>query len=341
MRERHPKRVFVLWFSCSTGILCCSRGERHVLPIVVPRDGEGSRHDELTDAAVRVSPTQTRHEAARVDERTISFSWKPRNAHANEYAMNSPEDQHRMTIMRGVVQGHAYPVVVAFHGQPRRGQAPRTYAFPNVVIEATRVLVQTGQVQPLVLVTPVFRFEGQNWPQFELAEFMGEVNRVLSQAGLTSSGTYVFGHSGAAGCGGGGLNGVAEASPKAVGFFDTCIGAGFVREAKALEQKRIPTLIMHSVETAGYRPRQPVEYDANFDFGKIYSAIGLHAAECPPRLPEVPLRQLVYRCATSSGATTQALVVDTGLGEKAHEALVPIAVRYFLREYLTRNSAIH
>jgi hypothetical protein len=146
----------------------------------------------------------------------------------------------------------------------------------------------------------------------------------------------VLGHSGAAGCGGGGLNRVADASPSAVGFFDTCVGVGFVQAARELEKQRIPTLIMHSVETAGFRPRQPVEYDADFDFGRVYSTMGLHAAECPSRLPEAPLRQLAFRCATNANATTRALVVDTGRGEKAHEALVPIAVRYFLREFLHR-----
>ena len=45
--------------------------------------------------------------------------------------------------MRGVEKGNTYPVVVALHGQPRRGQAPRSYAFPNVVAEVTRELVQS------------------------------------------------------------------------------------------------------------------------------------------------------------------------------------------------------
>lgn len=252
--------------------------------------------------------------------------------------MSDPEDQHRILLTRGVEKGNAYRVVVALHGQPRRGQAPRSYAFPRVVVEVVRQLVQTNRIEPLILVTPVFRFEGQNWPQFEFAEFMPEVRRILSDNGLSIKGTYAIGHSGAAGCGGGGLNRVSDASLDAVGFFDTCVGAGFLQQVKALEKNRTLTLIMHSVETAGFQPRQPVEYDAHFDFGKVYSTIGLHPATCPQRLPEVPLRDLDFRCATNDGGTTLALVVDTGQGEKAHEALVPVALRYFLQEYLVKRA---
>lgn len=321
----------------SVDFLSCSRHEERiaVAPSVVRVDGGHS--EDLPDAAVSPSRVQAPALAAQSEERTIHFAWKPDNARASEYAMIEPEDQHPIVLMRGVEKGNTYPVVVALHGQPRRGQAPRSYAFPNVVAEVTRELVQSGEVGPLVLATPVFRFEGRNWPDFDVADFLVEVRRVLLDAGLTTKGIYVFGHSGAAGCGGGGLNRVADASPSAVGFFDTCVGAGFVHEVGALTKNRVPTLIIHSVETAGFHPRQPTEYDVNFDFGKVYSTIALHPSTCPTRLPEAPLRLLAFRCATNDGATTQALVLDTGRDEKAHEALVPVAVRYFLREYLGRQ----
>jgi hypothetical protein len=252
--------------------------------------------------------------------------------------MSDPEDQHKILLTRGVEKGNAYRVVVALHGQPRRGQAPRTYVFPRVVADVTRQLVQANRIEPLILVTPVFRFEGQNWPEFEFAAFIQEVRRILSDLGLSIKGTYAVGHSGAAGCGGGGLNRVSDASLNAVGFFDTCVGAGFLQQVKTLERNRTPTLIMHSVETAGFQPRQTVEYDAHFDFGKVYSTIGLHRATCPQRLPEAPLRDLDFHCATNDAGTMLALVVDTGQGEKAHEALVPVALRYFLQEYLVNGS---
>ena len=251
--------------------------------------------------------------------------------------MSDPEDQHRILLTRGVEKGKAYRVVIALHGQPRRGQAPRNYVFPRVVADVTRQLVQANQIEPLILVTPVFRFEGQNWPQFELAEFMPEVRRILADHGLSIKGNYAVGHSGAAGCGGGWLNRASNASLNAVGFFDTCVGAGFLQQIRALGKNRTPTLIIHSVETAGFQPRQPVEYDAHFDFGQVYSAIGLHRATCPRRLPDAPLRDLDFRCAVNDGDSTLALVVDTGQGEKAHEALVPVALRYFLQEYLVKD----
>lgn len=253
--------------------------------------------------------------------------------------MDDPMDQHRVLLLRGVERGRAYPVVVALHGQPRRGQAPRDYRFPKTVADVARELVNPGEVEPFVLVTSVFRFEGQNWPHFELESFMAEVKRVLDEVGVTPGGLYVFGHSGAAGCGGAGLNHAASAKPDAVGFFDTCVGAGFGQAIRALANLRVPTLILHSVETAGFVPRQPVEYDANFDFGKVYAPLGLKAAACPAQVPDAPLRSLDYRCARNDSGLTQAFVVDTGRGEPAHEALVPVAMRYFLRQYLKGRSA--
>jgi hypothetical protein len=248
--------------------------------------------------------------------------------------MQDPLDQHRIWLPPGWRSGASYPVVIALHGQPRRKQAPRTYQFIRTVTDVARQLVAQEPTRPFILVTPVFRFEGQNWPEFDLVAFFEQVQTILHKDQIAVSGVYVFGHSGAAGCGGQGLNQVAAVSPAAVGFFDTCIGAGFVQAVKQLTARSIPTLIAHSVETAGFQPRQPIEYDPSFDFGKVYAAIPLRAGDCPPHLPPVPLRSLAYRCAKSESGTTRALVLDTGTGEKAHEALVPVAMRYFIAEYL-------
>jgi hypothetical protein len=304
---------------------------------VVQASAELKRQDRKVDAAGSRLAEAVPDSGAVSAERTVTFSWKPTKGSARQYAMSDPEDQHRILLTRGVHAGNDYPVVVALHGQPRRGQAPRSYAFPRVVAEVTRQLVESNRIEPLILVTPVFRFEGQNWPGFELAEFMPEVRRILSDLGLSIKATYAVGHSGAAGCGGGGLNRASDASLNAVGFFDTCVGAGFLQEVKALEENRTPTLIIHSVETAGFQPRQPVEYDSHFDFGQVYSTIGLHRSSCPERLPAAPLRDLDFRCATNDAGTTWALVVNTGQGEQAHEALVPVALRYFLQEYLAKG----
>ena len=312
--------------ACALSLAGCSRSNRPVYK--TPVEASVAEPTRGVDAAV--SPSIALTEPAP----PIYFAWKPAAAKTSEYAMQDPRDQHRMILMPGVQRGGAYPVVVALHGQPRRGQLPRNYAFPNVVAQVARQLSERHAVSPFVLVTPVFRFEGQNWPSFQLTAFMKEVTEVLSRNGVTAEGTYVVGHSGAAGCGGSGLNRSSDAAPRAVGFFDTCVGPGFMQEVRTLAKMRVPTLIMHSVETAGFSPRQPVEYEADFDFGKVYSNLGLFAAACPPFLPDAPLRKLAFRCATNDAATTQAFVVDTGQGEKAHEALVPVAFSYFLRKYL-------
>jgi hypothetical protein len=251
--------------------------------------------------------------------------------------MHDAEDQHHILLLRGTERGEAYPVVVAMHGQPRRGQAPRTYRFPAVVSRVAREGLTQGDLGPFVLVTPVFRFEGQNWPSFELGPFMTVVYRALADAGIAGSGLYIVGHSGAAGCGGAGLNQVAKLTPNAVGFFDTCVGSGFAQAVRALAAQRTPTLIVHSVETAGFVPRHALEYDADFDFGKVYAPLGLKAATCPEQLPAAPLRSIDYRCAKNDTGSTQAFVVNTGHGEAAHEALVPVALRYFLQRYVGRD----
>ena len=270
-------------------------------------------------------------------ERMLTFAWQPSGANEREYSMSDPLDQHKILLMPGVERGKSYPVVVALHGQPRRGQAPRDYQFVRVVSDVARDAVTQKGAVPFILVTPVFRFDGQNWPYFDLVQFMAHVRRILEGEGIGTKGVYVFGHSGAAGCGGQGLNQAAALSPTAVGFFDTCLGSGFVQAAKVLAQNRVPTLIVHSVETAGFHPRQLIEYDPHFDFGRVYATMGLRPSACPSRLPDAPLRNLAYQCAKNTAGSTLALVIDTGSGERAHEALVPIAMRYFIAQYVGKQ----
>jgi len=270
-------------------------------------------------------------------ERILTFAWKPSGASEREYSMIDPLDQHKILLTTGVERGKSYPLVLALHGQPRRGQAPRDYQFIRVVSDVARDVATRKGAAPFILVTPVFRFDGQNWPHFELAEFMAQVRRILQGAGIGTKGVYVFGHSGAVGCGGQGLNQVAVLSPAAVGFFDTCVGSGFVQAVTELAKNHVPTLIVHSVETAGFYPRQPMEYDPHFDFGKVYATLGLRPSHCPSHLPAAPLRNFAYQCAKNTTGSTIALVIDTGSGEKAHEALVPIAMRYFISQYVGRQ----
>jgi hypothetical protein len=274
-------------------------------------------------------------EPARPPLRVVPFAWVPPGAPAASYEMSDAEDQHRLVLVGDVAPGGRYPVVVAMHGQPRRGEPPRSYAFVSVAIATAHDLVQRGEVRPFVLALPVFRYQGTNWPKFDLELFRGKVDEMLRADGLEASDHYVVGHSGAAGCGGDGMNRAHRLRPAAVGFFDTCLGAGFRSEVLALEQARIATWVIHSVETAGFSPRQPEEYAASFDFGRAYASLGLSPSACPARLPEKPLRQEPFRCAADHEGIVRALVVDTGEGETAHNALVPVALAFFLREYLS------
>jgi hypothetical protein len=225
-------------------------------------------------------------------------------------------------------------VVVAFHGQPRRGEAPRSYAFGGAVIAVAQGLVERGEVSPFVLALPAFRYRGTNWPSFDLGAFRDKVSELLAREHLEASSYYVVGHSGAAGCGGDGMNQAHRIEPAAVGFFDTCLGAGWRNEVLRLRKAKVRTWMLHSVETAGFVPRQSQEYLSTFDFGKAYAPAGLAPIECPTRLPEKPLRQQPFRCAADSEGITRAFVVDTGEGEAAHNALVPVALAFFLREEL-------
>ncbi|HEY5955894.1 MAG TPA: hypothetical protein VIV60_05050 [Polyangiaceae bacterium] len=316
--------------SCLTASACERRDASPYQSTQTQRIASSPTQVQATQAPTEVTPTAATPEAP---ERHIAFVYRPAAATPREYSMADPLDQHQILLTRGVRSGHAYPVVIALHGQPRRGQAPRDYRFPRVVAQVIETLVDHREVKPLILVTPVFRFEGRNWPAFELGDFLRALTPVLASAGVSPGSVYVFGHSGAAGCGGAGLNHVASIRPSGVGFFDTCIGEGFIRSVRELAEQRTRTLIIHSVETAGFIPRRAVEYDGSFDFGLVYAQVGLQPALCPTRLPEAPLRTQRYRCAGKADGSL-ALVIDTGRGEAAHEAVVPVATRYFMREYV-------
>jgi hypothetical protein len=122
--------------------------------------------------------------------------------------------------------------------------------------------------------------------------------------------------------------------PAAVGFFDTCLGRGWQDEVQRLREARIPTLLMHSLETAAFSPKQPTEYSPIFDFGRAYGPAGLSPSSCPPELPRAPLRAQPFRCSVDAQGVTRGLIVDSGEGEAGHNALVPIALEYFLRLYV-------
>ena len=269
--------------------------------------------------------------------RELRFAWRPPRGNAEAYAMDDPEDQHWIILPRGAAQKGTYPVVVAFHGQPKRGEAPRRYAFAGKVIDATRRAVERGDVRPVVLVLPVFRYFGTNWPEFDVEAFRNEIDGRLAGLGIAASAYYVVGHSGAAGCGGDGMNRAHRMRPAAVGFFDTCLGRGWREEVQRLRTARIPTLLMHSLETAGFSPRQPIEYSPTFDFGLAYGPAGLAPTSCPPELPIATLRDQPFRCSGDERGVTLGLIVDSGEGEEGHNALVPIALEYFLKQYVGRR----
>jgi hypothetical protein len=253
--------------------------------------------------------------------------------------MSDPADQHQILLTAGVTRGGRYPVLIALHGQPKRGESPRSYAFPKRVADLVENVVERGAVGPLVLVLPVFRFYGANWPAFDLVEFRQVLEDQLAREGISADGFYVVGHSGAAGCGGDGLNRAHRIDPKAVGFFDTCLGPGWREEVQTLRRAKVPTLLIHSVETAGVVPRQVREYLSTFDFGQVYASAGLRPIDCAEPLPEVPLRPRSFRCTADEAGVARGFIVDTGEGEAAHEAVVPAALSYFLRRYLPSTAA--
>ncbi len=271
--------------------------------------------------------------ATAAEPRVIRFPWRPPRGPASAYVMDAPEDQHRLVILPGIEPGAEVPVVVGFHGQPARGRDPRDYGFPDAVEKLAAGWVRDGRLRPFALVLPVFRFVGSNWPGFDPKAFKTEVERLLEAEGLRAGDWFAFGHSGAAGCGGDGLNSVFRMAPAAVGFFDTCLGPGFVKVIAELERRKTPTLVVHSVETAGFSPRQRPEYQSGFDFGLAYGPAGLAPVTCPEKYPGARLRPQRWKCAASPGKSVRAFVVDTGEGAEAHQAAVEPALLFFLEEY--------
>ncbi|MCP4198235.1 MAG: hypothetical protein GY762_13880 [Proteobacteria bacterium] len=270
----------------------------------------------------------------RQQSRTIRFAWTPPDGPRSVYHMDEPEDQHRIVLFPGVGRGDKVPVVVAFHGQPGRGRNPRQYPFPGRVEKQIAQLIETGRIRPVVLVVPVFRFVVQNWPRFDVAAFRKKVEAVLRAEGIEATFFLAFGYSGAAGCGGDGLNRAHRMRPKAVGFFDTCLGKGWQEEIGRLRDKGIPALNIHSVETAGFRPKQRPEYQEWFDFGRAYAPLGLAPVPCPENHPGEKLREQVYRCAATADGVVEGFVVDTGEGLDAHRGALSVGTGYFLKKYL-------
>lgn len=273
-------------------------------------------------------------EASSFVQDVIYFQWRPPLGPRAAYDLQEKEDQHRIVLMPKVEQKKRYPVVVGFHGQPKRGKNPRDYNFLKSVMKTVSEMAKSSKIEPFVLVLPVFRFTGQNWPGFDGALFRKEVENILKKRGIETGDWFVFGHSGAAGCGGDGLNLAYKMSPSAVGFFDTCLGQGWRDAVLELKKRRIETLNIHSVETAGFRPKQSPEYQSTFDFGRAYSPLGLSPVDCPSDHPGERLRDQPFRCASTEDLKVLGFVVDTGEGSEAHETLLPVALSYFIKRYL-------
>ena len=269
--------------------------------------------------------------------KVLRFKWCPSSKAKNAYEMSNPNDQHRIVFTKGVTSGGSYPVVVAFHGQPKRGKNPRDYMFMEPVQRLVTQMVEKGEIKPVILVIPVFRFVGENWPWMNPKKLKDKVKEILDDHNIKATDWYVFGHSGAAGCGGAGLNQAHRMKPKAVGFFDTCLGKGWRQELSYLRKAHIKTVNIHSVETAGFKPRQRPEYQSGFNFGRAYKPEGLKPIKCPSTHPGLKLRTQKFKCAATDDKIIHAFIVDSGEGQEAHMALIKPAVRYFLVHFANLN----
>ncbi len=268
----------------------------------------------------------------------ITFDWRPKTGPAAAYRLDSQEDQHRIIIFRNAKTSNKTPVIVGFHGQPAREKNPRDYIFGSKALEVLQNTINNKELSNVILVLPVFRFIGQNWPGFDLVDFKKKVLDILKERSIESGDWFLFGHSGAVGCGGDGLNQAHRIHPKAVGFFDTCLGNGWQQAINSLSREKVNTVTIHSVETAGFRPKQRPEYQADFDFGKAFKPLNLLPSSCPSMLPDAPLKNHTYKCSASSDRTIEALMVDTGEGQQAHADLLPIALKYFITRFVAKKN---
>ncbi len=309
-----------------------SCAQPHVEP--APR-ADAAEHARAPQTTASPATVPVENSPPRSAGRELRFAWRPPGSLPAEYEMADPADRHRIVLPPDAAPGATLPVVLALHGQPPRNQAPRHYRFPSVVTRVAQSLWAKRDTPRFILVLPVFRFQGVNWPGFDLVSFRKQLAAQLTAEGFSGSQYYVVGHSAAAGCGGQGMNGAHRMQPAAVGFFDTCVGPGFRAEVRALRKAGVPTLLLHSVETAGFRPRQPREYMTTFDFGKVFAPLGMTPSSCPERLPDAPLRPQPFRCAADADGTLRAFVLDTGHGEAGHNAIVPVAFAHFVREYVS------
>lgn len=263
-----------------------------------------------------------------------SFKYRPSSALQKAYRMDDPMDEHRLFVPKKIDKSQAYPIVIGFHGQPKRGKNPRDYSFQKAIRNSLYSIYKSG-TKPFILVLPVFRFYGQNWPGFDPGAFRKAVESELEELGIRAESWHAFGHSGAAGCGGEGLNAVHRMKPANVGFFDTCLGKGWQQAIRTLQDHKIATINIHSVETAGFRPKQRPEYQSKFDFGRAYGPLGMSPVTCEGPHPGERLRNQPYRCAATPDGIIRGFVVDTGEGQAAHEAVLTVAFRYFLLEVLS------
>jgi hypothetical protein len=319
--------VFLVGCASAPGVVANESETKPEKPNAAPSDAS-------KDEAVAKKSNVKKDQSSPVEPRILRFSWRPPGGPAVSYQMLDSEDQHRIVIYPGIKPEASYPVVIGFHGQPKRGKDPRNYKFLQNVPKIVDELAASGKFRPFIFVLPVFRFEGQNWPVFDMRGFRSKVEKILAAKGIGVEAVLVFGHSGAAGCGGDGLNTAHKMSPAAVGFFDTCLGKGWQGQIRMLKKNRIPTVNIHSVETAGFRPRHRPEYDSNFDFGRAYGPLEIEPIACPKRTPGARLRNQKYRCAATADGIVRGFVVDSGEGAEAHEALLPLAISYFFEEFV-------